>query len=226
MVFMLTKALLEAGYVKNGQSVACLARSLGISQGQVNYWLAKHGIQKRSISDAVYQKWNPNGDPFTCARPKDTGSALLFGLGIGLYWGEGTKRAPSSVRLGNSDPALIQVFILFLTRLFMIDPKKLRFGLQIFGDMNERVEKRFWSRKLSVPASSFYKTIITPYRGVGNYRHKTKHGVLTVYFNNKKLRDILVDAIAQMSDGSAEIAQLVEHVLGGSQSPAQPKRRR
>ncbi len=226
MVFMLEKNFLLKEYTSRGRSAASIAHSRGVSQGQVNYWLTRYGIKKRSISDAVYRTWNPNGDPFARVRPNDIAAAFLFGLGIGLYWGEGTKRAPSSVRLGNSDPALIRAFISFLTHSFKIDTEKLRFGLQIFGDMDERTERHFWSRKLSVPVRSFYKTVITPHRGVGNYRHKTKHGVLTVYFNNKKLRDILVDAIAHMSDGSAEIAQLVEHVLGGSQSPAHPTRRR
>jgi hypothetical protein len=32
----------------------------------------------------------------------------------------------------------------------------------------------------------------------GTYRNKTKHGVLTVYFSNTKLRDIIMDAIEEL----------------------------
>lgn len=55
---------------------------------------------------------------------------------------------------------------------------------------------RFWMRTLNVPRSQFHKkVIVTPYRGVGNYRKKTKYGVVTIYFNNRKLRDIICAAI-------------------------------
>lgn len=92
--------------------------------------------------------------------------------------------------------------------------------------MDPAAEMRFWSSELGIPLSRFYAPVITPHRGVGTYRHKTKHGVLTIYFNNTRLRDILVGTIEKLSDGEAEIAQLVEHVLGGTLCPAHPQRRR
>jgi hypothetical protein len=49
-----------------------------------------------------------------------------------------------------------------------------------------------------VSPKQFYKTICTPSGKVGSYREKSKHGVLTVYFNNKKLRDHLVAEIEKM----------------------------
>lgn len=33
---------------------------------------------------------------------------------------------------------------------------------------------------------------------MGTYRKKTQHGVLTLYFNNKKLRDIIIGEIEKM----------------------------
>lgn len=197
---MLCKAELEELYFNNGLSSPSIAKLLGCSQHRVNYWLHKHGIQKRSISDALYKKWNPNGDPFTVRHPKTIEEATLFGLGIGLYWGEGTKANKNSVRLGNSNPALIKKFVEFLERFYQIDKSKLHFGLQIFGDMEAQEALRYWIKFLGISRKQFYPSIVvTPHRGVGNYRMKTKHGVLTVYFNNKKLRDILCSAIEEMA---------------------------
>src|SRR3989344_3591349 len=197
---MIEKAELIDLYTKKGYSVSVIAKRLGCSEHKVNYWIHKQGISKRTISDAIYKKWNPRVDPFFVTRPKTLQEAVLYGMGIGLYWGEGTKANKMSVRLGNSDPALIKTFVSFLVKFYGINKHKLRFGLQIFGDMDADSALHHWENKLRVSRKQFYpKVIITPHRGVGNYRQKTKFGVLTVYFNNKKLRDIICRAIDEES---------------------------
>src|SRR5690348_8430619 len=108
------RSILERWYLQKQKSSHEIAKLLACSEHKVNYWLTKHNIRKRSISDAVYLKCNPNGDPFSIRKPKNSEEWFLFGLGVGLYWGEGTKRSVSSVRLGNTDPALIKKFLEFL----------------------------------------------------------------------------------------------------------------
>ena len=40
---------------------------------------------------------------------------FLFGLGIGIYWGEGTKvDSISSLRVANSDPGILRSFTGFV----------------------------------------------------------------------------------------------------------------
>lgn len=193
---MLAKSELIRLYLDKGLSVPAISIRLGCSEHKVNYWLSKHEIQKRSISNALYLKWNPNGDPFSVQIPKTVEEGVLYGLGIGLYWGEGTKASKTSVKLGNTDPELMRVFLAFLQKFYKIDSKRLRFGLQIFSDMDVESSVRYWVRTLGISRKQFYpKIIVTPYRGVGNYRKKTKYGVLSVYFNNRKLRDIICGAI-------------------------------
>jgi hypothetical protein len=192
---MLSKSDLSSLYLKEGLSSAEIAKRIGCSTNKINYWLLAHRIPKRGISEAIYRKRNPDGDPFTFKYPTTRQEAVLYGLGIGLYWGEGTKRNKGSIRLGNSDPLLILKFIEFLRVICGIDIGRLKFGLQIFGDMDSSKTLSFWKRSLNAKSEQFYRPIITPYRGVGNYRQKTKYGVLTVYFNNKKLRDIICRAL-------------------------------
>lgn len=196
----MSKDILTKLYVEKGLSVSAIARQLKCSQNKVNYWLRNFGIPKRSIREALYRKWNPTGDPFLVRSPETIREAVLYGLGIGLYWGEGTKANKNSIRLGNSNPALIKRFVDFLVSFYQIDRKRLRFGLQVFSDMNADATLSYWARYLNVPKKQFYpKVIVTPYRGVGNYREKTKRGVVTVYFNNSKLRDIICRAIDEES---------------------------
>jgi len=195
---MITKKFLEKHYVKKKRSARDISLELGCSENKVTYWLRKHKIPKRSIADAVYAKCNPTGDPFDTKQLTTKDDLFLFGLGIGLYWGEGTKSNKHTVRLGNADPALIKKFIQFLEKIYSIKRSRLHFGLQIFSDMSKDEALSFWVKELRVNPSQFQKVIVTPTRSIGNYRQKTQHGVLTVHFNNKKLRDIIVSAIAEL----------------------------
>lgn len=168
-----------------------IAKKLCVSEHKINYWFSKYGISKRSISEAVYLKKNPNGDPFKFKIPRTKADSILFGIGIGLYWGEGNKRNKSSLRLGNVDPNLIKVYMSFLEKIYSVDKHKLRFGLQIFSDIFPEIAKKFWINKLNIKPSQFQKVIVTPTRGKGTYKNKSEYGVLTVYFNNSKLKKIM-----------------------------------
>lgn len=215
---MITKQFLTREYIKKKRSVSEIAKELGCSNNKVTYWLQKHSINRRTISEAIYTKSNPTGDPFAFKKPTHAEDWLLYGLGLGLFWGEGNKANRHAVRIGNTDPALLRVFLQFLKKIFDIDQTKLRFGLQIFSDTPEHSAKAFWKQELNLHDSQFQKVIITPSKKVGNYRHKNKNGVLTIYFSNVKLRDSIVSAIEALQTTSyANVAQSVERIHGKSQ---------
>lgn len=185
------EATLRRLYLKDNLSTAGIARKFSVSEHKVNYWISKYQIPKRSISQAVYLKRNPKGDPFKYIKPKTESELVLFGLGIGLFWGEGNKVSKNSVRLGNTDPRLIEMFLKFLKEIYNIDNKKLRFGLQIFSDTKPAAAKKFWIERLRVRPDQFQKIVVTPSRGLGTYKHKSKYGVLTINFSNTKLKGIM-----------------------------------
>jgi hypothetical protein len=193
---MLGESNLRQIYINNKKSVSYIANKYGCSQNKVNYWLQKYGIPKRSISDAVYQQQNPTGDPFKLHTPRTDKEWFLYGMGLGLYWGEGNKMNNHAVRLGNTDPDLLRTFLEFLTVFFSIDVSRLHFGLQIFTDIDPKVAKEYWCKKLSLRNEQFQKIIISQsLHKKGTYRKKSQFGVLTIYFSNTKLRDIIVGAI-------------------------------
>ena len=194
----LTKEELEKLYLQEKNSVRVIAERFSCSEQRINYWLAKYGIPKRSISESIYLKNNPNGDPFSFKKPTTLDEAFLFGLGMGLYWGEGNKKNLNTVRLGNTDPRLVKKFIEFLENTYRVKKEKFRFGLQIFSDMSPRSALTFWVKSLRVSEKQFGKVIVTPARSLGTYRHKTRHGVLTVYVSNKKLRDLLCAEVEKL----------------------------
>ncbi len=196
---LISKEVLVNLYLIKKYSSARIAKELKQSQRKVDYWLNKHEIKKRSISDAIYELRNPNGDPFKFTPPKTQEDTLLYGLGLGLYWGEGAKRGKGGVRLPNTDPHLIKIFVKFLEKFFAIEKKKLRFGLQIFDDISPSIALEYWTKELGVSKDQFYKIIISKVRGSGTYSYKSENGVLMVYFNNTRLKALvcrLIDNIA------------------------------
>lgn len=192
------KKQLRTLYIDKRKSAKEISEILSCSENKVNYWLKKHSIPKRSVSEAIYVKANPQGDPFEFREPRTVEEVFLYGLGIGLYWGEGTKTNKHTVRLGNTDPRLVKKFIEFLERIYGTKRSKLKFGLQVFSDMSPEKAKSFWMKELGANEEQFQKVIVTPARSIGTYRHKTKHGVLTVHFNNKKLRDLICDTVENL----------------------------
>lgn len=190
----ISKETLIVLYLQKNRSMKEISKELGCSLHKIFYWMEKYKIPKRTISEAMYEKRNPLGDPFSFIEPKNPNEIMLMGIGLGLYWGEGNKLNKNSIKLGNTDPALVKIFIAFLD-LFKIDRDKLRFGLQIFSDIKPSEALDFWMKNLGIGKSRFQKVVITPSRGKGTYRNKLKYGVLTVYFNNKKLRNVIINKL-------------------------------
>ncbi len=195
---MITKDVLEELYFKQNKSMFAISKKLNCSVNKVSYWMKYHNLKRRSISEGVYVKNNPNGDPFSFRLPATKEEQFLYGLGLGLYWGEGTKANKYSIRLGNTDPKIILMFVSFLEMFFTISRKNMRFGVQVFSTMNAKDVLRFWMKELRVPKSQFMKIVITPKRGEGSYGRKIEYGVLTVYYHNKKMRDILTNEIEKL----------------------------
>ena len=188
---MIQKDTLTKLYFTDKLSMKQISEKLSCSVNKIEYWMKYHKLKRRTISEGVYTRHNPKGDPFLFRLPVTKSEILLFGLGLGLYWGEGTKANKYSVRLGNTDPKLILTFIKFLETFFGVSKKDMRFGIQVFSTMNVEDILSFWTKELKVTKDHFMKVIVTPKRGEGSYGRKIEYGVLTVYYHNKKMRDTL-----------------------------------
>lgn len=189
------KGKLALLYINEFKSINEIARTFECSPNKIKYWLVKHNIPRRSISEALFRKNYPNGDPFKFMEPRTVEEGIIYGLGIALYWGEGTKMNKSSVRLGNTDPILIRTFMNFLQKCFGLKKSMFKFGLQLFTDCDVEEALLFWEKKLFVKRSQFTKPTITISGKIGTYTKKNPFGVLTLYYHNKRLKDMLVDMI-------------------------------
>lgn len=109
---------------------------------------------------------------------KDT-SKLMLAM---LYLGEGSKySARSGLALGNSDPGIIQLFIMFLGRCYGKTNDQLRCWLSYRADQNLNNLIDFWSKITGIPINQFYKTKPDP-RSIGKKTLKTNYnGVCVVH---------------------------------------------
>ena len=192
-----------------------VAQKLSVSVTQVSYWMEKYNFQRRTISEAIYTKHNPEGDPFRLKINLDEYEKFLLGLGLGLFWGEGMKLNRSSVRLGNTDPFVIIYFRDFLEKICGVPRKKLKYSLQLFGDVDQKQAIHFWSDVLTVNPSDLGKISIVQLRGEGTYKKKNVFGVLQIACHNKKLKLIIDNLLRTLKISAyADVAQMVEHVHG------------
>ncbi len=195
----LTKKLLYNLYIKERKSTHNISILFKCSENKINYWLKKYDIKKRSLSDAMYLFKNPLGDPFFVKKPHNLKEGILFGLGLGLYWGEGEKRGKGGIRITNTDINMIRKYIEFLEKFFNIDKNRLRFSIQIFKDISPKVAIDYWSKGLGMDKKQFYRPLLVNIRGQGTYKYKSKYGVVIVYFNNIKLKKIICNMIENIT---------------------------
>lgn len=211
---MLDKTSLRQLYDK-GLSMNDIAQKFDVSLHMVSYWMDKHNLKRRSISDAIYKKLNPYGDPFNFKTYPIQYEQFLLGLGLGIFWGEGTKLSQNGVRVCNTDPFLIFYFRDFLERICGVKRNKIKYHLQLFGDVDKQATIQFWCDFLSIKPDDLGKVTVVKLRGRGTYRRKNKFGVLQIACYNRNLKVIIDNLIRTLKISSyADVAQQVEHVHG------------
>lgn len=188
------KDLLQRLY-KSGKSMAEIAKDCGCSVHKVSYWMNKFGILKRSRSEANYLKYNPNGDPFDIKTDLSPKEEFLRGLGLGIYWGEGSKTSDHSLRVANTDVGIIKTFREFLLKICRLNERKITYSLICFNNANPKVAAKYWSKELGILPDKFGKITIIPKQGKGTYKHKSLYGVCTIQASNIKLRNWLINEL-------------------------------
>jgi len=142
--------------------------------------------QKYAILHESYRKEARNEFPAL----KNNG---LFIAGLMLYWGEGDKKVENSrIGLSNSEPGMIKVFYLFLTKVMGIPTEKIRFNLLLYPDLADMPMKRLWSATIGIPLSQFRKSVYI------QGRHPTKrlsYGVGNIRVGGRKYKEKLIEWI-------------------------------
>lgn len=175
-----------------GMSMAEISQKLGYGYNSIVYWMRKFGILRRNLSEAVYQKANPNGDPFKIKEVKNRDDLKLFYTGLGLYLGEGDKKNKYNIKLANTDPYILRIFLEFLREICGVEESKIGAELNIFNDVNLQKSISFWLDNVGIKREQLKTLTIRESRG-GSYKNKSEYGTLTIYMTNTKLKKIIMD---------------------------------
>ncbi len=112
---------------------------------------------------------------------KNTKEAML----AMLYLGEGFK-AKSLIGLGNSNPGIMSLFVGLLRSIYKVEEEKFRIFLHLRHDQNDLLEKKYWSKLLSIPLNKFGKTQFDQ-RTRGSKTWPDYHGVCAVYYYDARI---------------------------------------
>jgi len=193
----LLKEDLERLYL-SGQSMKEISKSLNCSIHKIVYWMDKFNIPRRSFSDAVYLQANPNGDPFKIKTLFIDKEQLLYGLGLGIYWGEGEKVSKGKVRVANSDANLIRTFRNFLITICQVTISRIHYSLICFNDSNPKKVRNFWSEVLEIPGEKFGKIVQIAPQGKGSYKRKSQYGVCIIEVSNIRLKAWIIQELKKI----------------------------
>jgi len=85
--------------------------------------------------------------------------ADLFQMGVMLFWAEGARNR-NAVRFSNSDPAMIRLFMRFLTDACGVDRSRVTLVVQCYTDNGLTAEEveNFWLRTCALPRENLRKT--------------------------------------------------------------------
>lgn len=183
-------------YVEQKLSVKQIADLIGCSEGGIYERLKKMEIPRRSVSEAIYVRHNPDGDPFKWQMPLTAEDWQLFGMGLGLYWGEGNKRNRQAIRICNTDPRLLKAFMDFMSRFFCMGPEKAKAHVQMFNDMDIEETATFWREQLGMTEEQFAKPLMTISDSMGTHNNKSKYGVCSLRYQNTKLTALVQRELA------------------------------
>lgn len=183
---------------KSGKSMKQIAAEFNCSEHRVVYWMTKYGIKRRNRSDASYIRSNPDGDPFIIKTELNNEESKLFGLGLGIYWGEGEKVSKHQLRVTNTDPDVLRTYIRFLLTICQIKKEKITYSIICFNDVDPKDAALYWTKELQLSEGKFGKIVQIPPQGKGTYKRKNKTGVCTVTVSNIKLKSWIMGELEKL----------------------------
>lgn len=188
---------------REGKSNKEIAKQLGVSPSSVSLWCrdiiltaeqAKNlktrqiaaGYRGRMIGAATNRDKrlakieNARQEAFSniTSLSKDS----LFYIGLGLYWGEGTKSGSGSLAVANSDPRVIVLMMRWFSECFGIERDRFMPRVFISDTHRDREEiiTDFWVNTLNLPHSQFRRMIFLD-KGKKIYENRNMYyGVLAL----------------------------------------------
>ncbi|MFA5095899.1 MAG: hypothetical protein WC478_01000 [Candidatus Omnitrophota bacterium] len=158
--------------------------------------MKRHQLERRSISESVYVKLNPSGDPFSIKTQLTDRDRELLISGLMLYWAEGSRRNKHVIQLANLDHRMLLLFIKFLRNICGVKEEKLTLNIQLYKKFNKEITKNHWSQLLSIPKNLVAVNIHSDLRSKFQQQW-SKYGIARIEVRNVKLKHWLDSALEE-----------------------------
>lgn len=164
---------------KQGLSYKEILEKIPVAKSTLSLWLRSVSLakeQKQRLTDkklsAMKRGWEACHTKSILIKEKIKSEAKkeigkltnreLWLIGISLYWAEGSKEKNKSVamRLSNSDPLMIKLFIKWLIEICKIPKEDIYFEIYLHESARNREEEvqKYWTRTTNFPIEYFKKT--------------------------------------------------------------------
>ena len=178
---------IERLYYDEKRSMQDIADTLDKSLNFIRYHMEKNKLKRRDWSEATYVKVNRT-EPFKIKKNLTTREKQLRALALGIFWNEGTSKNPISIRVSNSDPELLKVFVYFLRKLCGVPREKIKISIIAPDILKIKDAEDFWCRELDLAPSQLGKTSVVKSNGNGIHKKRAPYGTAIVCVHNTKLR--------------------------------------
>lgn len=184
---------------RRGKSVKEIESILGIRRSSISVWVRdieltarqKQRLSTRGLAlDVMERRRKTRWANETKARTVFLEHGLkevtelpridILTLGLGLYWGEGSKTNRGSVELSNTDPRIIQVYVLFLNKCLGFPIKKMHGHVGLHSHLSIKRAEKYWASISGIPLSQFQKTSIQKSRAGNGERDSLPFGTFSV----------------------------------------------
>jgi hypothetical protein len=175
-----------------GWSVREIERHLGVSRSSASLWVRDIQLTEEQVAELHRRSATSPGQLAGAAANAALGRARRIGYqrqgrararlwdplhlaGCMLYWAEGDK-GRQAVRVANSDPDLLRLFVRFLRHCYGAEDSRLSVTCNLFADHIERQREieDFWLRTLELPRSCLRKSIVNVYSKYSQKKRKNK----------------------------------------------------
>lgn len=193
---------------RQGKSYSEITKVLGTSKGTLASWFKNESWSKElrdklgaSVSMAhpkklasiikankirwsgIHQSYRDEAEKEFIKLKKDP----LFLSGVMLYWGEGEKTAKSSaLKFTSNDPQMIRVFYNFLEKTLKVPNDKIKAYLLLYPDLNESMQKSFWSKAAGIPIDRFWNSIFIDSK---KSKKRLSYGTCNLRIDSRELKE-------------------------------------
>lgn len=102
-----------------------------------------------------------------------------------LFWCEGNKEHRIGMRITNSDPEFIKIFLRFFRKSFVLDESKFRCLVHLHSHQNEDKLKAFWSNTTRIPQNQFLKSYFKT--NANKIKKPNYYGCLSLRYNDSSI---------------------------------------